>query len=117
MAMDNQVIGNVLDSRPSLLKCVVTKSSDKQQQQQTRHWWDDLVPAQSYEFKNGVRIKPRINVKYVCAYLHAETTRADTVDTFDVEKMDQFGCNGSILAWHYLAEIGHKLGYVPKYGA
>jgi hypothetical protein len=116
----NDILGNALNNQPSLLKCVVTRylcEQQQQQQQQQSGWWTDLVPPQSYEFKNGHRIKVQQEVKYIGAYFHTETTRADLVDCFDLDMMDQLGCNGSILAWHYLAEIGHKMGFVPKYGA
>lgn len=53
----------------------------------------------------------------VCAYLHEGSTRRDSTTEFKADHIQQQGCNGSILAWHYLAEIGQKLGYVPKYGA
>lgn len=112
----NHILGDALTNQPAVLKCVVTRYPCEQKQQQSG-WWTDLTPPQSYEFKNGHRIEAQHGVKYIGAYFHAETTRADLVDCFDLDKMDQLGCNGSILAWHYLAEIGHKLGYVPKYGA
>ncbi|KAI9303436.1 hypothetical protein BJ944DRAFT_268411 [Cunninghamella echinulata] len=120
----------------TILKCIVTKcidnnnnsNSDQQQQQNdssknnskksAKYYMDDIIPPpQSYEYKNGIRVKIIKDVSYVCAYYHTETTRADLVEKFNVKDMEKLGCNGSILSWHYLAEIGNKLGYVPKYGA
>ncbi|CAO3612828.1 unnamed protein product [Cunninghamella blakesleeana] len=119
----------------TILKCIITKYStmknnvhpsfDRQQHLNDKskknnikkYYLDDIIPPQSYEYKDGVRIKIIRDVKYVCAYYHTDTTRADMVGKFNVNEMDKLGCNGSILSWHYLAEIGNKLGYVPKYGA
>ena len=53
----------------------------------------------------------------VCGYWHDGSTRRDHVKQFEVNDIISNGCNGRILAWHYLGEIGHKLGHVPKYGA
>lgn len=58
-----------------------------------------------------------ISDRLVCAYYHDGSTRRDGVHEFSIQDIVDNGCNGSILAWHYLAEIGHKLGHVPKYGA
>ncbi|KAI8344287.1 hypothetical protein BC941DRAFT_408236 [Chlamydoabsidia padenii] len=110
----NRIIGDALDNRPSLLKCTVTRSSCEHQQDGQ---WTNLIPLQSHEIKDGNRIKVQQNNRYIATYFHLDTTRVDKVVCFDVDKMNQWGCNGSILAWHYLAEIGHKLGHVPKYGA
>ncbi|KAI8096244.1 uncharacterized protein BX664DRAFT_323446 [Halteromyces radiatus] len=104
------IMGKWLE-QSTILKCIVTRYHCEQIET-----GNELVP-QSHEYKNGVRIKVKQDIRYLCAYFHDGSTRVDTVNKFDMEQMDRLGCNGSILAWHYLAEIGHKLGYVPKYGA
>ncbi|KAI8139375.1 hypothetical protein BJV82DRAFT_250350 [Fennellomyces sp. T-0311] len=104
------IMVKLLDTTPHLLKCVVMRAAV--QQQQIKH-----APQQSSVTKNGVSVNVHESNCLVCGYWHDGSTRRDHVERFRVDDMITNGCNGSTLAWHYLAEIGHKLGHVPKYGA
>jgi hypothetical protein len=72
-----------------------------------------IIPRQSHMMKNGqqININQQTSLKY--AYFHAGSGRTDSTTKYSMEN----GGNNKILAWHFLAEIGHKLGFVPKYGA
>ncbi|RUS32334.1 hypothetical protein BC938DRAFT_475695 [Jimgerdemannia flammicorona] len=50
-------------------------------------------------------------------YHHHGSTRRDATARFTEREVLERGENGRILAWHFLAEVGYKLGFVPKYGA
>ncbi|KAI9494395.1 hypothetical protein BDB00DRAFT_818997 [Zychaea mexicana] len=104
----DRIMTEVLESTSDLLKCIVMHATVQKQQQEN-------MPLQSGVTKNGVPVD--ILERLVCAYWHDGSTRRDRVRGFTVQDIVANGCNGSILAWHYLAEIGHKLGHVPKYGA
>lgn len=96
-----------------VLKCVV---SPAERIVPKKAWWDELLPRQSCVMKDGkeVTIGKR---SLVCSYFCYGCTRQDNVKQYSAQAIQTDGCNGTILAWHFLAEIGHKLGYVPKYGA
>lgn len=72
-----------------------------------------IIPRQSYTVKNGkqVNINHQIMLKYT--YFHAGSGRTDNATMYHMAS----GGNNKILAWHFFAELGHKLGFVPKYGA
>ncbi|KAI9320748.1 hypothetical protein BX666DRAFT_1229951 [Dichotomocladium elegans] len=102
-----------IDNTPDLLKCVVMPSDPSFLQPDTL--WAGLVPHQSCMTRNGESVEVSKSVSLVCVYFHEGSTRRDAACTFSADDIKSHGCNGAILAWHYLAEIGHKLGFVPKY--
>ncbi|KAL9545692.1 hypothetical protein MBANPS3_007028 [Mucor bainieri] len=104
-------------ARPDTIQCIIstggTVDTDRNQQ-----WWDAIVPRQSHLMKNGEPLKEAVQHQtLVYSYLHAGSSRQDSVSTFNASDIQSKGSNGTILAWHLLGEIGHKLGFVPKYGA
>ncbi|KAJ8663610.1 hypothetical protein O0I10_000856 [Lichtheimia ornata] len=111
----NDTLNTAIDTTPNLLKCVVMPATPIPRTIDSQ--WQSLVPQQSCMTKNGVLVDVSQSESLVCAYLHEGSTRRDNTTEFRAGLIQQQGCNGSILAWHYLAEIGQKLGYVPKYGA
>ncbi|KAI8883300.1 hypothetical protein K501DRAFT_249839 [Backusella circina FSU 941] len=113
----DQIIKECIDSTPDLLKCVVTPAIGSYSNKQGSFWWDELVPQQSCLIKDGVVVDVNQKRFLVCSYLHVGSTRTDNATEFNTKDIVENGCNKAILAWHYLAEIGHKLGFVPKYGA
>lgn len=76
-----------------------------------------FLPRQSYLMKNGSEVTTNPNLELMYSYLHAGSARVDLATTFNLQEIEYNGSNGKILAWHFLAEIGNKLGCVPKYGA
>ncbi|ORX61785.1 hypothetical protein DM01DRAFT_1332363 [Hesseltinella vesiculosa] len=74
-------------------------------------------PVQSYEQKDGQRVQVHQDRRFVAGYWHPTTTRRDTVATFDTRQMQDLGAQRGILTWHFLPEICHMLGLLPKYGA
>ncbi|KAG2220062.1 hypothetical protein INT45_007306 [Circinella minor] len=113
----NDIMAEILDTTPDLLKCTVMHGTMQQLQQEKQYDKEDDKPIQSGTTKNGVQVDVLESDYLVCAYYHDGSTRRDNVHEFSIQDIVKNGCNGSILAWHYLAEIGHKLGHVPKYGA
>ncbi|KAI8390938.1 uncharacterized protein BYT42DRAFT_490693, partial [Radiomyces spectabilis] len=112
----DDMIQSSLDTTPHLLKCVVSpcKAIDMDVLEPS---WSDIIPRQSCVMKNGVQVAVDREQRLMCSYLHVGSTRQDTVTHYNAEEITAQGCNATILAWHFLAEIGHKLGFVPKYGA
>ncbi|KAI9348352.1 hypothetical protein BD770DRAFT_395266 [Pilaira anomala] len=76
-----------------------------------------FLPRQSYLMKNGSEVTTNPNLELMYSYLHAGSARVDLATTFNLQEIEYNGSNGKILAWHFLAEIGNKLGFIPKYGA
>ena len=77
------------------------------------HQFDSIIPRQSYLSKDGSTLSSiNQDVELTYAYYHSGSGRTD-----DAQHYNNSSNNNKILAWHFLAEIGHKLGYVPKYGA
>ncbi|KAI8048159.1 uncharacterized protein B0P05DRAFT_564726 [Gilbertella persicaria] len=105
-----------LSDQPSAntIYCIISPSNVIPDQQ--KHWWDTLVPRQSHVMKHGsiVEIQDR---KCVYSYLHTGSCRKDNTTKYTSSDIIQNGSNNTILAWHLMAEIGHKLGFVEKYGA
>ncbi|KAI7879933.1 hypothetical protein K492DRAFT_207894 [Lichtheimia hyalospora FSU 10163] len=111
----NDTLKMSLASTPDVLKCVVMPATPVPRKIDSQ--WQSLIPQQSCMTKNGILVNVSESESLVCAYLHEGSTRRDDTTEFTANHIQQQGCNGSILAWHYLAEIGQKLGHVPKYGA
>jgi hypothetical protein len=76
-----------------------------------------IIPRQSYTMKNGSQVNTNPHKALIYNYLHSGSGRTDSTTKYTMENITQYGGNNKILAWHFLAEIGHKLGFVPKYGA
>ncbi|KAG1466451.1 hypothetical protein G6F56_004689 [Rhizopus delemar] len=97
--------------RPDTLICVVSQTT-KNDNSNT-----EFMPQQSYWMKEGVRVKG-IEDKRSLIYsnFHFGSTRTDSVEQFGLD-IETLGGNKRTLAWHFLAEIGNKLGFVEKYGA
>ncbi|ORY90581.1 hypothetical protein BCR43DRAFT_116029 [Syncephalastrum racemosum] len=110
------IVQACLDHTPHLYKSVLAQAEVHVEQQKSQPW-DHLIPIQSATIKDGVPVQ--VNDTYVIlnASLHDGTTRRDTTQIFDAAEIISKGCNSATLAYHFLLEIGHKLGYVPKYGA
>ncbi|KAI9005446.1 hypothetical protein CLU79DRAFT_850056 [Phycomyces nitens] len=113
----NSLVKDLIDTTPEYLKVIVGPAESKQSDLGTQNWWDSLVPEQSHVKKEGQLVSTDPGHSLVCSYLHNGSTRRDNVKRFIAEDIIENGCNGKILAWHFLGEIGHKLGFVPKYGA
>ncbi|KAL0075856.1 hypothetical protein J3Q64DRAFT_1774496 [Phycomyces blakesleeanus] len=115
----NDVVKDLMADTPTYLKVIVAPRDESASEPvlADKNWWDSLVPEQSHVKKEGrcVSIEPRHG--FVCSYLHDKSTRRDNATKFTTKDIIENGCNGKILAWHFLGEIGHKLGFVPKYGA
>ncbi|KAG0170202.1 hypothetical protein DFQ30_002790 [Apophysomyces sp. BC1015] len=108
----DSVVQPYIDTQ-NILKCVV---SPAERVSSKTEWWNELVPRQSCVMKDGKQVDIKKS-SMVCAYFCHGSTRRDDVKQYGVQEIQADGCNGTILAWHFLGEIGHKLGYVPKYGA
>ncbi|KAF1798043.1 hypothetical protein V8B55DRAFT_1551066 [Mucor lusitanicus] len=106
-------------ARPDTIQCIIsTSSTEETTDSHHQPWWDTIVPRQSHVMKNGEPLKEAVQDQtLVYAYLHVGSSRRDGVSAFNAADIKSKGSNGTILAWHLLAEIGHKLGFVPKYGA
>ncbi|KAK4511710.1 hsp70 nucleotide exchange factor fes1 [Mucor velutinosus] len=107
-------------ARPDTIQCIISTSTDAGTEEtgSKQQWWDAIVPRQSHLMKNGEPLKDAVQDQtLVYSYLHVGSSRQDGVSTFNAPDIKSKGSNGTILAWHLLAEIGHKLGFVPKYGA
>ncbi|GAA5795323.1 hypothetical protein HPULCUR_000679 [Helicostylum pulchrum] len=76
-----------------------------------------FLPRQSYLMKNGSQVAVDSKTELMYSYLHAGSARTDLTSAYNLQDIEQNGANCKILAWHFLAEIGNKLGFVPKYGA
>ncbi|CEP15092.1 hypothetical protein [Parasitella parasitica] len=110
----NTIMGQ--NSRLGAIQCVVS-SSIADGAENTQHWWDSIRPRQSHLTKNGRPLETVQEKTFIYSYLHLGSSRQDGASTFTESDIRANGCNGTILAWHLLAEVGHKLGHVPKYGA
>lgn len=74
------------------------------------------LPKQSYTKKKGSEVTVA-DISLIYAYSHIGSGRIDKTTSFTEKDIQENGCNRTLLAWHLLAEISHKLGHVPKYGA
>lgn len=102
--------------RSDTIQCIISPSSTTEINN-NQHWWDSIRPRQSFLMKNGTPLDKVQDKTLVYSYLHVGSSRQDSALTFTESDVKFNGSNGTILAYHLLAEIGHKLGYVPKYGA
>ncbi|RCH99363.1 hypothetical protein CU097_011665 [Rhizopus azygosporus] len=94
--------------RPDTLVCIVSLIQLKSS--------PSIIP-QSYLMKGGTRLEEEEidhSQSLIYSYLHPGSTRVDFIEHFG---QDIIRTNNKILAWHFLAEIGNKLGYIAKYGA
>lgn len=106
------------NARSDTIQCIIGTGMDTQETGSNQQWWETVVPRQSHLVKNGKPLTEAVQDQtLVYSYLHAGSSRQDGVSTFSAPNIRSKGSNGTILAWHLLAEIGHKLGFVPKYGA
>jgi 2,3-bisphosphoglycerate-independent phosphoglycerate mutase len=91
------------------------KATNVKQRQQPSYGFP--FPLQSFQILAGKRIE---NVRFlypmIASYYHETETRKDNAKRF-TERECERGANLSILADHFLPEIGYKLGYTSKYGA
>jgi hypothetical protein len=104
-------------SLPDMIQCIISPaaiSTSKKDSQPS--WYDSIVPRQSYTMKNGQPVET-VEAKLIYSYLHPGSSRRDHATTYSTLDIQKNGSNNTVLAWHLLAEIGHKLGFVPKYGA
>ncbi|KAI9486855.1 MAG: hypothetical protein EXX96DRAFT_614655 [Benjaminiella poitrasii] len=98
----------------SIIQCIISPLS---------HRKETIVkfrPIQSYMMKRGECLSisktcPMPSLIY--SYLHIGVCRTDKATMYSTVDIEQNGGNNIILAWHLLAEIGYKLGFIPKYGA
>ncbi|KAI9249029.1 hypothetical protein BY458DRAFT_525869 [Sporodiniella umbellata] len=97
-------------SQPNTLICVVSEIK-------ADTFTTGFLPQQSYFMKNGKRVKGvKSGYSLIYSYFHSGSTRQDSTERFGLDVV-QKGGNKKILAWHFFAEIGCKLGFVEKYGA
>ncbi|KAI8989571.1 hypothetical protein BDB01DRAFT_782362 [Pilobolus umbonatus] len=106
----------VLMKCPDILKCVISVIPSPITTP-TTEWWKDIVPVQSNTVKEGITVSIDKKTSLMASYLHHGSVRRDTVKQYRVSDICTHGGNKSILAWHFLLEISHKLGLLPKYGA
>lgn len=106
----NDLVPNISSTA---IQCIISPSTSIV----TRSSSLPFTPVQSYTKKNGTRVTTSSNQSLIYAYLHIGSGRIDKTEKYTEKDIQENGCNGVILAWHLLAEIGHKLGHVPKYGA
>jgi hypothetical protein len=104
------------NSRFDTIQCIISPSSTTEINN-NQHWWNSIRPRQSFLMKNGTSLEKVQDKTLMYSYLHIGSSRQDSALTFTESDVKSNGSNGTILAFHLLAEIGHKLGYVPKYGA
>ncbi|GAN00894.1 conserved hypothetical protein [Mucor ambiguus] len=105
---------------PDTIQCIISTSTNAPTADtgSNQQWWDAIMPRQSHLMKNGELLKEAVQEQtLVYSYLHIGSSRQDSVSAFNASDIKSKGSNGIILAWHLLGEIGHKLGFVPKYGA
>lgn len=102
----NELVHN---NHQDIIQCIISPCTPNQQL--------TFLPRQSYLMKDGSEVTVNPNLELMYSYLHAGSARTDLTRTFNLQDIEQNGANGKILAWHFLAEIGNKLGFVPKYGA
>lgn len=77
-----------------------------------------IIPRQSYLMKNGSQVTAINNqTALIYSYFHSGSARTDNATEYTVKDIQKNGGNNKILAWHFMAEISHKLGFVSKYGA
>ncbi|KAI8641065.1 hypothetical protein BD408DRAFT_483718 [Parasitella parasitica] len=103
--------------RLDAIQCIVSCSVENNTPESNPQWWDLIRPRQSHLMKNGRTLEAVQEKTLIYSYFHLGSSRQDSTLTFTEQDIKSNGCNGVILAWHLLAEIGHKLGHVPKYGA
>ncbi|KAL7312190.1 hypothetical protein PS15m_007984 [Mucor circinelloides] len=112
----NTLVGR--NTRSDTIQCIIGTSTNVSTTKEEAEWWDAIQPRQSYLMKNGQPLKEAPQGQtLVYSYLHVGSGRQDNVTSFNSSDIKCKGSNGTILAWHLLAEIGHKLGHVLKYGA
>jgi hypothetical protein len=93
------------------IQCVISPVKVKREQQ----LFESIKPRQSYTMKDGIQIDSINNeIELMYSYYHSGSGRKDNSTKYSLQES---GGNCKILAWHFLAEVGHKLGFVPKYGA
>lgn len=106
----NELLATLKDNN-DLIQCIIspcTLSTEKP---------NPIFPRQSYQMKNGSPVPVNEYTALMYSYFHSGSARIDTATEYTVKDIQLNGGNNKILAWHFLAEIGHKLGFVPKYGA
>lgn len=97
--------------RPETLVCIVSEINQNEERK------TEFMPQQSYWMKGGVRVEEiEKGRSLIYSYFHCGSTRRDSVEQFGQDIVRLSG-NKKILAWHFLAEIGNKLGFVAKYGS
>ncbi|KAI8067881.1 hypothetical protein BC940DRAFT_300674 [Gongronella butleri] len=96
---------------PDLLNCVITSAAVHSRPTQP------YQPRQSFQMKLGRPVVVDQHRCYVYGCFHPTTTRRDTVTEFDTQTMQDRGAHAGILAYHFMSEICHRLGLLPKYGA
>lgn len=102
--------GCALD-RPETLVCIVSEINQNEERKA------EFMPQQSYWMKGGVKVEEiEKGRSLIYSYFHCGSTRRDSVEHFGQDIVRLSG-NKKILAWHFLAEIGNKLGFVAKYGS
>lgn len=94
-----------------LIQCIVSPFSLPQKARSS------IMPRQSYQIKNGLPVINNEQTALIYSYFHSGSARIDTATQYKSQHIQSHGGNNKILAWHFLAEIAHKLGFVSKYGA
>ncbi|KAG2201267.1 hypothetical protein INT47_006770 [Mucor saturninus] len=100
----------VLENK-DLIQCVVSPFTLPEQVT------SPIMPRQSYQMKNGLEVNTNDQTALMYSYFHSGSARTDTTTQYTLQNIQSHGGNNKILAWHFLAEIAHKLGFVSKYGA
>ncbi|CAO3649892.1 unnamed protein product [Mucor hiemalis] len=97
------------------IQCIVSPYQLKQDESNQHN---PIIPRQSYLMKDGLEVTNISNqIELMYGYHHSGSGRTDNSTQYSLQNIQENGGNRKILAWHFLAEIGHKLGFVPKYGA
>ncbi|KAI9139116.1 hypothetical protein BKA69DRAFT_1087661 [Paraphysoderma sedebokerense] len=75
-----------------------------------------LKPTPSHRMKDGKQVQVE-RVPCTAFYHHIPSVRRDTCNKFNEWEVSQRGGNLGIGSWHFMKEIGFKMGAVDKYGA
>lgn len=94
----------------SYIQCIISPTKIEHK----RNSFQTIRPTQSYTMKDGVQvncINKETELNY--SYYHLYSGLKDNSTKYNQDRTGYF----KTLAWHFMAEVGHKLGFVPKYGA
>ncbi|CAG9314000.1 unnamed protein product [Blepharisma stoltei] len=114
-----QIIENLITSYIELFRVsFILEPCEFPQERENNSIISDILPKQSYNFKDCVDISESINRNVSAFYADYEKnyTRIDWSQSLE-EAMKEKGGNQIILADNYLKEIGFRLGLCPKYGS